>query len=115
MDFGRFYNFLLHQEHKVYDLPQALRAGVDIYDRLPFLNHLTSNTEDFTKFFCSELVAAALEEGGCLPRINASEVTPIGLCMFNIYDADYHQIKGDAKSIKGFNSLDPADWGCDSL
>lgn len=115
MNFETFYNFLLHQEHKLYDLPQALRAGLDRCDKLPFLNHLTCNTEDFTKFFCSELVAAALEECGCLSHLNASEVTPIDLCMFNIYDTDYYQLKGDAKSIKGFNSLDPADWACESL
>lgn len=115
MDLTKFYNFLLHQEHKPYDLPQALKAGIDTLDNLPFLHRLTTNKEDLTKFFCSELIAAALEESECIPNLNASEVTPIDLCMFNIYASDYFQLKGDAKTIKGFNSRDPAEWSSESL
>lgn len=114
MDLKIFYDYLLHQEHKPYDLPQALRAGLDIFDTTPYLEHLTRNTEDFAKFFCSELVAAALEECGAIPRLNASEVTPADLCMFSIYQTDYYQLNGDAKTIKGHNTVAVADWGADN-
>lgn len=69
------------------------------------------NIEDFSTFFCSELVAAGLEAGGAIKSINASEVTPIDLCMFSLYQPDYYQIKGKISEIRGFNSIDPEGWG----
>ena len=108
MDHKKFYNFLLHQEGKPYDTPQAVYAGLDALDRTAGLTH---NQEDFGKFFCSELAAAGLEEAGAIPHVNASEITPIDLCMFRIYRQDYYQIKGPEKPIRGFNTLDPAGWG----
>ena len=81
-------------------------AGLDGLDEWG----ITRNQEDFEKFFCSELVVGALEKGSVLADINASEVTPIGLCRFNIYCNNYVQFKGKKKSIFGFNSSDPAKW-----
>jgi hypothetical protein len=106
-----FYDFLLHQEHKPYDMPQAVKSGLDRLDDTAVLGRLTHNVEDFAKFFCSELVAAALEASKAVPRLNASEVTPIDLCMFSIYQTDYVQMKGKPKPIRGHNSLSPANWG----
>lgn len=111
LDGKAFYDFLLHQERKPYDMPQAVKSALDTLDRVPILGKATYNLEDFSQFFCSELAAAALEAGGAIPSLNASEVTPIDLCMFAIYQDTYYQLKGDAKEIKGHNTLSPEGWG----
>lgn len=111
LDRQKLFDFLLHQEGKPYDMPQAIKSALDALDRVPLLERATHNIEDFSKFFCSELAAAALEEAGVIKKINASEVTPIDLCMFNIYQKDYYQLKGVGQDIKGFNSLQPDGWG----
>jgi hypothetical protein len=111
MNLQGFYNFLLHQEHKTFDVVQAIKAAFDIPARFPLPARLAKNVEDYSKFFCSELAAAALEHSGAIGSLNASEVTPIDLCMFSIYEPNYYQIKGNPKVISGYNSLDPADWG----
>jgi len=103
-----FYNFLFDQDDArvEYDLPQALMSAMDIFDKLPLIsNSLGHNKEDFKKFFCSELVAAAFEKSGITGDINASEVTPIDLCRWNIYEDNYYQLKGDnSQIIKDYNS-----------
>jgi hypothetical protein len=111
MNMKKFYDWLLHQEHKLYDMPQAINSALDALDKIPLLGRATHNTEDFSKFFCSELVAAALEQSGAISHINSSEVTPVDLCMFSIYKQDYYQLKGKDKPIKGYNSLNPEGWG----
>lgn len=111
MDINMFVKFILGQLGRPYDLPQAIRSAMDQLDNVPLIRALTYNKEDFAKFFCSELVAAGLEAGGLIKNVNSSEVTPIDLCMFNIFEDDYYQLKGDRKDIRGFNSLDPTGWG----
>jgi len=106
-----FFNFLLQQEHKEYDMPQALMSAVDHNNPQSWLGQLTTNEEDFSRFFCSELVAAALEKAQVISQVNASEVTPIDLCRFNLYKDSYTQLKGDVRKINGFNQLDPLGWG----
>ena len=102
-----FFYFLLEQEGKPYDYGQALKAGVDSLDAL----ELTANREDFEKFFCSELVVAALEKADVLGSINASEVTPIEVCRFNLYKEEYVQFKGNEDiKIRGFNSVNSSSW-----
>lgn len=109
-----FYNFLFKQarDQKGYDMPQAIKSALDALDDLPFGFHGPGhNTEDFSRFFCSELVAAGLEMAGMTPAINASEVTPIDLCRWNIYESDYYLLKGDpAKTISRYNTLNPGLW-----
>ncbi len=109
-----FYNFLFNQAkaRKGYDVPQALKSAVDALDELPFGLHGPGyNREDFNRFFCSELVAAGLEKAGTVGTVNASEVTPIDLCRWKIYDGTYYQLKGDLdKPISRYNTLDPAAW-----
>lgn len=107
----KFYDWLLHQEHKPYDMPQAINSALDALDNVPLLGRVTYNIEDLSKFFCSELVAAALEQSGAVSHLNSSEVTPIDLCMFSIYKQDYYQLKGEKKLIKGYNSLSSEGWG----
>ena len=109
-----FYNFLFNQarEQKGYDMPQAVKSAIDALDELPFgLHGPGHNMEDFSRFFCSELVAAGLEEAGMVPSLNASEVTPIDLCRWDIYEEDYYQLQGDPdKQISRYNTLDPGLW-----
>lgn len=111
LDAKKFYDFLLHQEHKPYDMPQAVASALDDLDTIPLLQQATLNMEDFSRFFCSELVAAGLEAGGAISTLNASEVTPADICMFSIYSRDYFQLKGKTKVIRGYNTLSPDGWG----
>ena len=110
----KFFNFLFNQakERKPYDTPQAIKSALDVLDNLPFGMHGPGyNREDFSKFFCSELVSAGLEIAGAVGSINASEVTPIDLCRWNIYESNYYQLKGDRyKKISRFNTASPSDW-----
>lgn len=109
-----FYDFLFKQakDRKAYDMPQAIKSALDALDKLPFDKQgPTYNSEDFSKFFCSELVAAGLEKAKAVDSVNASEVTPIDLCRWNIYQDKYYQLKGDvSKKISKFNRLPPSIW-----
>lgn len=107
----KYYDFLLHQEHRPYDMPQAIRSALDALDSVAIIGGATLNEEEFSRFFCSELVTAGLEAGGAIGSANSSEVTPIDLCMFAIYQKNYYQLKGEPKVIRGFNSLAPEGWG----
>ena len=80
-------------------------------DADPLLKRATYNVEDLSSLFCSELVAAALEACGVIAHLNASEVTPIDLCRFAIYQSDYYQLKGEDTPIQGYNTLSPEGWG----
>lgn len=111
MDKKKFYDFLIHQERKEYDMPQAIKSALDALDRVPVIGHVTHNAEDFSRFFCSELVAAGLEAAGAISHINASEVTPIDLCSFSLFESEYFQLKGNRKEIRGYNTIDPTGWG----
>jgi hypothetical protein len=114
-DQQKFFNFLFNQAklRKKYDMSQAIKSAIDVLDKLPFNTHgPTYNREDFSKFFCSELVAAGLEKSGLIKTINASEVTPIDLCRWHIYENTYYQLSGDVnKKIKRYNTLNPIHWG----
>jgi hypothetical protein len=109
-----FYDFLQRQakSRRPYDIPQALKAGIDLFDKLPGgRKGPTYNREDFSSFFCAELVAAGLEAAGAVPRINCSEVTPADLCTWSIFEDDYFLLKGaEGLEIAGYNSRDPAAW-----
>jgi hypothetical protein len=105
-----FFNFLFQQEHKDYDIWQLFGSAVDATDTIPFLGKLSSNSEDFSSWFCSELVAEALEIGKIIKPVNASEVTPVDICRLNIYQTHYTQFCGEQKQIKGFNSLSSSLW-----
>jgi hypothetical protein len=113
-DQKKFFDFLFNQakDRKPYDTPQALKSAVDALDNLPLGMHGPAyNKEDFSKFFCSELVSAGLEIAGAVGSVNASEVTPIDLCRWSIYEDSYYQLKGESsKRISRFNTSSPADW-----
>jgi len=113
-DQKKFFDFLFNQARlrKPYDMPQAIKSALDALDNLPFGLHGPGyNSEDFSKFFCSELVSAGLEIAGAIGDVNTAEVTPIDLCRWKIYDLKYYQLKGDRnKKISRFNTASPADW-----
>lgn len=109
MNVQALYDFLLHQEHKGYDIAQAIRSGIDRFESV--LGGLTHSKEDFARFFCSELVAAALERAGIVSHWNSSEITPVDFTRFALFQDDYYQLKGEMKPLKGYNSLDPIGWG----
>jgi hypothetical protein len=111
LDSEKFFDFCLHQKGKPYDMPQAVKSALDAIDNVPLIGGITQNIEDFSKFFCSELVTGALERGRVIKKINASEVTPIDLCMFKLYKAKYIQLKGPKKVIYGYNTQDPEGFG----
>lgn len=102
LDVGALWEFLFGQVGKGYDVRQALAAGVDAFE---FVG-LGEASEDFSRFFCSELVAAGLEAAGVIGSINASEVTPIELCRWGIY-RECVQFKGSPKRISRVGA-DPA-------
>lgn len=95
------YEWLKSQKRKAYDSVQAIGAGLDL---------IWNNKEDFDKLFCSELCSAFFEKIGAIEEINSSEVTPIDLCMFNLYENNYYQINGLEKEIRGFNTLEVDQW-----
>lgn len=111
LDPVKFYDFLLKQNKKKYDMMQAIGSALDRLDNVPLIGSVTHNREDFSKFFCSELVSAGLEAGGAIGSINASEVTPIDLCQFDLYANTYYQLTGKKKHIRAFSSLNPEGWG----
>jgi len=108
---SKFLQFLYEQNGKPYDLNDAIKAGIDILDKAG----ITKAKENFNKLFCSELAAASLKQVAILPKtLNSSEVTPIDLCMFNLYENNYVQLVGKQKEIKGYNSISNSllnNWG----
>jgi len=111
LDVGKFTAFLVEKEDVPFDIPQAIRSAADSLDDAPLVGELTHNREEFSAFFCSELVAAGLEAGGAIQSLNCSEVTPLDLVRFAIYRGTYYQIKGPKTLIPGYNTLSPEGWG----
>jgi hypothetical protein len=111
LDLGKFDEFLNQQLGKGYDSRQALKSALDDFEDAPLFGQLTQSREDFTRFFCSELVAAGLEAGGAIQSLNCSEVTPMDLCQFSIFQETYYQLKGERKLIEGYNRRDPEGFG----
>jgi len=110
----KFTEFLQSAKVKKYDMPQAIRAVLDLIDDNPFFDLTTYNQKDFNEFFCSELAAAALQAAGVIQNINPSEVTPSDLCTFDIFAAEYFQMRGRRKEIDGYNSVAAEHFGISS-
>ena len=107
MKSSELHTFLETQLHKPYDTTQALKSAVDCLDNFPFCqNGATYNEEDFKEVFCSELVTGALEAGKIIGTVNASEVTPIEVCQWQIFEPVYFQLQGEeALEIDAYNSV----------
>lgn len=101
IDEKKFKMFLRNQIGKEYDTSQAIMSAIDTFEDTI---SIFENKEDYAQFFCSELVVAAFKVSGVLPEsINASEITPIELCRFNIYN-EYNILRGK-KNITRFNTV----------
>ncbi|MBZ2161625.1 hypothetical protein [Alteromonas stellipolaris] len=106
-----FFNFMFAQEGKAYDVLQLFGSAVDALDSHPILGSISYNQEDFSSWFCSELIAEGLETAGIINSVNASEVTPVDICRFSIFEKRYVQLKGEARPIAGFNTQLADNWG----
>jgi hypothetical protein len=106
-----FFDFMVEQDGKPYDVWQLFGSAVDALDDHPVFGGITYNQEDFDSWFCSELIAEGLKTAGVISGVNASEVTPVDICRFNIFKKRYVQFKGKGKMIRGFNSLTADNWG----
>lgn len=106
-----FFDFMVEQDGKHYDVWQLFGSAVDALDDHPVFGGITYNQEDFDSWFCSELIAEGLKTAGVISGVNASEVTPVDICRFNIFKKRYVQFKGKGKMIRGFNSLTADNWG----
>jgi len=107
-DEGKFVDWLFWQVGKPYDYKEAIKSAIDRWDEGRGWSY---NHEDFLRFFCSKLSAAACEISGLSGPVNASEVTPIDYCRWRIYGSNYFLLQGDpAIKIEGFNTLPPSDW-----
>ena len=92
------------ENRSAFDFIGGVYALFDQFDRMTnWLRGLTHSPEALNKFFCSELVAHALERAEILRVDNASEVSPIDLCRLRLYSSVYYQLKGETQVIKGFN------------
>ncbi len=106
-NFQQFHDFIVEQHTKKFDVTQAFRSAMEANSRFSFINKLKTNTENHNRFFCSELVSAALVNGGVLPKMNSSEITPADLCRYKIFAPAYVQLKGSTRHIEKFNSIRP--------
>ena len=106
-----FFDFMVEQDGKPCDVWQLFGSAVDALDDHPVFGGITYNQEDFDSWFCSELIAEGLKTAGVISGVNASEVTPVDICRFNIFKKRYVQFKGKGKMIRGFNSLTADNWG----
>ena len=106
-----FFDSLFAQAGKPYDSPQAFTLGLrNLFKRnrsAEDSNTEDSNKKDSERFFCSELVAKALRDGGVIGDIDPKTVTPIKLLgQFDIYAGHYVQFKGKKqKAVRGLKKL----------
>jgi hypothetical protein len=91
--YSEFEKFISEHIGKEYDYEQAIGSGFII-----------RNEKCFKKFFCSELVAGALEAAKVIPITNVSEATPKDVISWNIYAPKYYQLKGKRKRLPRYNT-----------
>jgi hypothetical protein len=96
MDRAKFFDFLLRQAGKRYDIWQAMASAID---------WLPDVLQDYAEWFCSEIATAGLNAAGVIGPVNASETTPIDLCRYELFSFTYYQMKGELKKIPGYNSV----------
>jgi len=65
--------------------------------------------EDFSRLYCSELVALGMRHMGLYQ--GTVELTPVEVCRLAVYAEDYYCLKWDdagPKEIEGYNTVDPS-------
>ena len=100
--------FLKEADGQPFDIPGGLWVVIrDLFQRVRGHEY----EREFRAYFCSELVARALESASAVGDVDESLVSPSDLCRWKIYDAVYHYLlkraEPTAKEIKGFNSRKP--------
>jgi len=82
LDVGRLQEFLDQHVGKEYDYRQAALSGIDWFWWKSF-----TTERDFSRWFCSELVTAALAEQGLLSGVqNPSETTPADMWKWPLWE-----------------------------
>lgn len=114
-DEGPMQRFLSNVDGRLFDflggLSVTLSDAADLLRRI-FRPQLLEDREDMRELFCSELVSAALLEGGIVAGIEPSQVSPSDLCRWSIFEPELTQIKeGTRTGIPGYNSLPPTTAG----
>lgn len=105
-----FQSFLRAQLGEAFDKKEAIGSVIDSKGSTAE-NSEGDSPEDFSKWFCSKIVAAALEVGKVLPNLNAAKVSPAELCQFAIYTGEYVQMKeAETKEISEYNTVSPEGW-----
>ncbi|NQY09384.1 MAG: hypothetical protein HRT71_07695 [Flavobacteriales bacterium] len=111
LDIDKLKKYLYAQLGKEYDYDGLLKSGVDFLENIG----IAVTRKDTDKFFCSELVMAAMMEAGdSIPQnVNPAEVTPKDIIQLKIFKKPYYMVKAaNYKAIKlqlnekGFDSLD---------
>ena len=110
-DWQAFHVWLALNEGKPYDARAAATSALDRAEKLPLIGKLFRNPERYKRLFCSQLVCGAFKAAGALPKtLNPAEITPRDLAAMKIYSGAA-QLKGAAKDIKNFNTLEPESLG----
>jgi hypothetical protein len=79
-----------HDQRIPYDTAQAIGAGIDFWDGI------LENDPDFSKLFCSELVARALQIAGVVDGdINPSETAPSEVLAFDCLEEPVPILSGE--------------------
>lgn len=91
-------------------LAPAVRAALD--DRDLWQRFTGSEQQrDVETYFCSELVARALESAGAVGKVVAAQVSPADLCRWRLFDDTYHFLPKPnwphATDIHGYNTRPP--------
>jgi hypothetical protein len=92
IDLAKMVDFLLTVEGTPYDVPQAISSLSGI------------NPKDYDKFFCSELVTAALQAGGIMQGVNPSQMNPKDVLLAGAISDRYYHICGDTAPISAVNA-----------
>ena len=105
-DVGRFKRFLEEADGAPFDVGGGFFVLVrDLLQRLKLVE-----ARELETYFCSELVAEALESGGAVGNVDGSLASPKDVCSWRIYRRAYAYVdpaERDPKEIDGYNSRRP--------
>jgi hypothetical protein len=105
-------SFVTYLESKVggtFDVVGGLLVIIDEFLHQMRKRGVGELTAVLESFFCTELVAAGLRAAGTAPDVKPEWVSPIDLCEWNIYTADYFHLRGHPVYIPGYNTVEPHD------
>jgi hypothetical protein len=108
LDVSELKKFLKDADGKPFNVPGGLLVVLrDLYQRI----RGKDDEPAFRTYFCSELVARALERAKAVAKVDEALVSPTDLCRWRIYQGTYHYLlkdtEPDAKEIQGHNTRQP--------